>query len=599
MSKSKPDNITSSIYVIIYHFPSSKGAYRANTTFPVHVPYCKNSDMSSTTLKWQIALGLGAVGAVGLAYWYLKTSKEQTLQKLENSKEVQKEETPFQLAQRYKSEGNELFKRGKYDEAIQMYNKAIETIPEEYKADLATYYQNRAAAYEQLKKWSSVIADCSKAIELNNRYEKALYRRAKAEEMTKDWENALDDITSVCLLQNFGNQSALMMADRVLKELGKKNSAEAMKNKKPIMPSKIFIKTYFASFSADPVYKKLMEATEPLGLGDLKAQLISYLIFAGFLKAKLAFATEKYEEIIPACTEELNLSESESTYKLEALLLRASFYFLTAQFKESVVDLTTIIEDKDADELFKVNALIKRSTIYMQTEKLQECLDDFDRAVELGPEISDVYHHRGQVKLLMDRTDEARQDFKKAVELNPDFPFSVIQKCYSDYRHAMQSQDAFLLAQAMQDFRNSIERFPSCPETYILFAQVKTEKQEFQEAEQLYKKALEMDPNNASLYVHKGLLLLQWKGEIEKAVELMKEAIRIDEKSEFAYETLGTVEVQRGNLVVAIDLFNKAIALARSEIEMVHLFSLRDAASSQLKIANRLEIGPNLLKLVS
>nr|CAI5862280.1 unnamed protein product [Callosobruchus analis] len=531
----------------------------------------------------------GAVGAVGLAYWYLKTSNKQTLHKLENIMEPQKEESPFSLAQRYKSEGNEMFKRGKYDEAIQMYNKAIETIPAEYKADLATYYQNRAAAYEQLKKWSSVIADCSKAIDLNNRYEKALYRRAKAEEMTKDWVNALDDITSVCLLQNFSNQSALLMADRVLKELGKKNAAEAMKNKKPIIPSKNFIKTYFSSFSADPVYKKLMEASEPLGLGDLK----------GFLKAKLAFATEKYEEIIAACTEELNLSESESIYKLEALSLRGSFYFLTGQFDKSIDDLTTIIEDKDADVLFKVNALIKRSSIYMQTEKIQECLNDFDKAVEMGPEISDVYHHRGQVKLLIDKTDEARQDFKKAVDLNPDFPLAVVQKCYSDYRHAMQSQDAFLLAQAMQDFRKSIERFPSCPETYILFAQVKTEKQEFQEAEELYKKAMEIDPNNASIYVHRGLLLLQWKGEIEKAVELMKEGIKIDEKSEFAYETLGTVEVQRGNLVLAIDLFNKAIALARSEMEMVHLFSLRDAASSQLKIANKLGVGPDLLKGVS
>nr|CAH7729255.1 unnamed protein product [Callosobruchus chinensis] len=580
-------NLTSLICDIIFHH--LRGAYRESTTAPVHVSYCNNSDMSSTTLKWQIALGLGAVGAVGLAYWYLKTNNKQTLQKLENIMEPQKEETPFNLAQRYKSEGNEMFKRGKYNEAIQMYNKAIETIPDEYKADLATYYQNRAAAYEQLKKWSSVIADCSKAIDLNNRYEKALYRRAKAEEMTKDWVSALDDITTVCLLQNFGNQSALLMADRVLKELGKKNAAEAMKNKKPIMPSKNFIKTYFSSFSADPVYKKLMEASEPLGLGDLK----------GFLKAKLAFATEKYEEIIAACTEELNLSESESIYKLEALSLRGSFYFLTGQFNKSFEDLTAIIEDKDADELFKVNALIKRSSIYMQTEKIQECFDDFDKAAELGPKISDVYHHRGQVKLLVDKTDEARQDFKKAVDLNPDFPLAVVQKCYSDYRYAMQSQDAFLLAQSMLDFRKCTERFPSCPESHILFAQVLTEKQEFQEAEEFYKKAMELDPNNASIYVHRGLLLLQWKGEIEKAVELMKEGIKIDEKSEFAYETLGTVEVQRGNLVLAIDLFNKAIALARSEMEMVHLFSLRDAASSQLKIANKLGVGPDLLKGVS
>lgn len=170
-----------------------------------------------------------------------------------------------------------MFKRGKYDEAINLYNKAIESIPEEYKTDLATFYQNRAAAYEQLKKWSAVIADCSKAIELNSKYEKALFRRAKAEEMIKDWENALDDITSVCILQNFSNQSALLMADRVLKELGKKNAAEAVKNRKPLMPSKNFIKTYFSSFSQDPVYRKLMDTSEPMGDQELKGELMSFI----------------------------------------------------------------------------------------------------------------------------------------------------------------------------------------------------------------------------------------------------------------------------------------------------------------------------------
>lgn len=230
--------------------------------------------MPSTTLKWQIALGLGAAGAVGLAYWYLKASKKPSLQTIESAVETTaKEETPFEKAQRYKSEGNEVFRKGKYDEAITLYNKAIDTIPDEYKADLSTYYQNRAAAYEQLKKWTAVIEDCTKALELNSRYEKALYRRAKAEEMIKDWVNALDDITSVCLLQNFGNQSALLMADRVLKELGKKNAADAIKTRKPVIPSKNFIKTYFSSFSADPVYKKILETAKPLGLGDLKGML--------------------------------------------------------------------------------------------------------------------------------------------------------------------------------------------------------------------------------------------------------------------------------------------------------------------------------------
>jgi mitochondrial import receptor subunit TOM70 len=51
---------------------------------------------------------------------------------------------------------------------------------------------------------------------------------------------------------------------------------------------------------------------------------------------------------------------------------------------------------------------------------------------------------------------------------------------------------------------------------------------------------------SAGLYVHRGLLNLQWKGDINGALKLLEKAIEVDEKCEFAYETLGTVEVQRG-----------------------------------------------------
>lgn len=236
---------------------------------------------SSPFPKWQLAVALGATTAIGLGYWYFLKSHSQRNRKsllqsgdstISLDEDQHSDESPLEKAQRYKNEGNVLFKKGKYDEAIGMYNKAIESCPDEFKTDLATFYQNRAAAYENLKKWSSVIADCTKALEYNEKYEKALYRRAKAEETIKDWENCLDDITAVCLLQNFTNQNALLMADRVLKELGRQHATEAMKTRTPKLPSSQFIKSYFLSFSEDPVYKKLLEVGEPIGEGNLRGR---------------------------------------------------------------------------------------------------------------------------------------------------------------------------------------------------------------------------------------------------------------------------------------------------------------------------------------
>ena len=38
---------------------------------------------------------------------------------------------------------------------------------------------------------------------------------------------------------------------------------------------------------------------------------------------------------------------------------------------------------------------------------------------------------------------------------------------------------------------------------------------------------------------------LQWNGDVLKAIDLINQAIKLDERCEFGYETLGTIEVQR------------------------------------------------------
>lgn len=305
-----------------------------------------------------------------------------------NAATATSEKTPLQQAIEFKTEGNNYFKKGTYDKAIECYSKAIEACPLENPTELSTFFQNRAACYEHLKKHSSVIDDCTKALEFKSNYTKALYRRARAYEATKDWSNCLDDISAVCLLQGFQDQNALLMADRVLKELGRKHATEAIANRVPVTPSKHFIKTYFLSFSEDPAYNLIMahdlNKTEPEE-------------GRGFVRARKHFLEGQYDDVIGACTEEIDSMESDGVYKLEAILLRATFHLLRGSHQLALQDLEVIISNEQADVKIRVNALIKRASLYMQLEKPEECIRDFDEAATLGPNISDVFHHRGQV----------------------------------------------------------------------------------------------------------------------------------------------------------------------------------------------------------
>lgn len=306
--------------------------------------------------KLQLALLIGApivIGAGFLLYKSSKTtssdSKKPRLEDIKgksisidgkepenkiNKKKTELEDeklTPLREATLYKDEGNSCYKSGKYDEAIKFYQKAIDKCPIENRTDMAIFYQNRSAAYEMLKKWNQVIADCSKSLEYNNRYTKAYFRRAKAYEQTKDLLKCLDDITATCILEHFQNQNTIMYADRILKQTGTNDAIKGLENRTPILPSVTFIATYFRSFVMDP-----LDLTEQTDEVDVKG---------GYLKAKWSFSKGHFDDIVPYCTEEIESSESESEFKSEARLLRATFYLLSGRFIEAKVDLDALISN--------------------------------------------------------------------------------------------------------------------------------------------------------------------------------------------------------------------------------------------------------------
>lgn len=64
------------------------------------------------------------------------------------------------------------------------------------------------------------MADCDKALALVPSYKKALFRRAKALTELGNFKLALEDITAVVMLDEFKNQSDIMFADSVIKNLG-------------------------------------------------------------------------------------------------------------------------------------------------------------------------------------------------------------------------------------------------------------------------------------------------------------------------------------------------------------------------------------------
>ncbi|KAJ8351812.1 hypothetical protein SKAU_G00232880 [Synaphobranchus kaupii] len=447
-------------------------------------------------------------------------------------------------------------------------------------------------AYEQQMKWAEVVEDCSQAVELNPRYIKALFRRAKAQERLDKKKECLEDVTAVCILEAFQNQQSMLLADKVLKLLGKEKAKEKYKNREPLMPSPQFIKSYFSSFTDDIISQPLQKGEKNDEDKDKEGETAEVTESSGYLKAKQYMEEENYDKIISECSKEV---ESQGKHTAEALLLRATFYLLIGNATAAQPDLDQVINMETANVKLRANALIKRGSMYMQQQQPQLSTQDFNMAAEIDTHNADVYHHRGQLKILLDQVEEAVGDFDECILLRPDSALAQAQKCFALYRQAYTGSNPSQVQTAMDGFEDVIRRFPKCAEGYALYAQALTDQQQFGKADEMYDKCIELEPDNATTYVHKGLLQLQWKQDLDMGLELISKAIEIDNKCDFAYETMGTIEVQRGNLDKAIDMFNKAINLAKSEMEMAHLYSLCDAAYAQTEVAKKYGLKPPTL----
>ena len=66
-----------------------------------------------------------------------------------------------------KNEGNELFKKQKYDEAIRLYSEAIDLDPTSH-----VYFSNRSACYLAQHLWDKAENDASECVHLNDTFVK-------------------------------------------------------------------------------------------------------------------------------------------------------------------------------------------------------------------------------------------------------------------------------------------------------------------------------------------------------------------------------------------------------------------------------------------
>merc|ERR1711879_960966 len=116
------------------------------------------------------------------------TSHKVTPKEPENDAARTKPQPPSVVCERFKIEGNNYFRGGKFELAEHAYSKAIEALKSN-----PIPWANRAQARLKLKKFKKAEEDCDRCLQLDPEYTKAIFRRGCARQGSKQYAKAILD----------------------------------------------------------------------------------------------------------------------------------------------------------------------------------------------------------------------------------------------------------------------------------------------------------------------------------------------------------------------------------------------------------------------
>ncbi|XP_062163757.1 protein PHOX1-like [Alnus glutinosa] len=126
------------------------------------------------------------------------------------------------MSQELKEEGTKLFQKRDHEGAMLKYEKALKLLPRNH-IDVAHLRCNMAACYMQLGlgEYPRAINECNLALEVSQRYSKALLKRARCYEALNRLDLALRDVNTVLNMEP-NNLVALEIVERLRKTLSEK-----------------------------------------------------------------------------------------------------------------------------------------------------------------------------------------------------------------------------------------------------------------------------------------------------------------------------------------------------------------------------------------
>lgn len=218
----------------------------------------------------------------------------------------------------------------------------------------------------------------------------------------------------------------------------------------------------------------------------------------------------------------------------------------------------------------------------------QEAVGAFEKALAVDPKHWKAHNNMALAAIDLGELELAEAHYRESLAIEPQ------PAIYSDLGFVLERQG--LTEEAAELYRKSLELDPESASAHYNLAGSLARRGEFAAAERHFRAALEEKPN-AQAYTGLGIVLSQ-QGRVDEAIASLHAAIEADPKHPAAYDQLGTILAEQGKLEEAASNYREVVRLRPSAAahqklgEVLMGLGRTDEARKEMGMAKALD--PNL-----
>jgi Flp pilus assembly protein TadD len=232
---------------------------------------------------------------------------------------------------------------------------------------------------------------------------------------------------------------------------------------------------------------------------------------------------------------------------------------LQTRFDDSIAAFTSMRALADVSDRNRVDMMI--ADTYKEAKNLDKAESTIRTAMQESPNNRDLQIAYADILSTRGRTDESIQLLQRlAAGQTPDM--DLVSAIIGVYEHAGRFSDA-------QNTLNTAARnFPDEKQIHFLQGALYERQDKVTEAEQAFRRALDLDKNNPSVLNYLGYMLADRNMKLDEALTMVKKAVDSDPINGAFLDSLGWVYFKMNKLDLAEQFLKRAVAFAATNATM-------------------------------